>query len=149
MKKLLFYLIFGLYTIQTTFANIPPDSTERLNIHKTSVKIKEATDEVNAILAINDCSNTNIQGEKRYYDTWNFGIADVYYNPDYKDTNYSQRYGITKKTLSLDLKWGYQKIIKRFAIDFSTGLGVKYRDVQHFNRINPNDKMEATPHPNI
>lgn len=87
--------------------------------------------------------------QKRYYDTWNFGIADVYYNPDYKDTNYSQRYGINKKTLSLNLKWGYQKIIKRFVIDFSTGLGVKYRDVCHFDRINPNDEMEGTPHPNV
>lgn len=70
MKKLLFYLIFGLYTIQTTFANILPDSTERLNIHKTNATIKEAVDEVNAILSTNDRSNTNAQGEKRYYDTF-------------------------------------------------------------------------------
>lgn len=87
--------------------------------------------------------------QKKYYDTWNFGIADVNYNPDYKNTNYSDIYGINKKTLSLDLKWGYQKIIKRFVIDFYAGLGLKYRNVKHFDRINPNDEMESTPHPNV
>jgi hypothetical protein len=70
MKKQLFSLIIGLCTIQNTFAFIASDSTERLNIHKTSSTIKEATDEVNAILATNDRSNTNAQGEKRYYDTF-------------------------------------------------------------------------------
>ncbi len=87
--------------------------------------------------------------QKKYYDTWNFGIADVNYNPNYNNTNYSDTYGINKKTLSFDLKWGYQKIIKRFVINFYAGLGLKYRNVNHFGRINPNDEMESTPHPNI
>lgn len=87
--------------------------------------------------------------QKKYYDTWNFGIADIYYNPDYANTNYSDTYGINKKTLSFNFKWGYQTIINRFVFDFYTGLGLKYRDVQHFDRINPSDEMENTPHPNI
>lgn len=87
--------------------------------------------------------------QKKYYDTWNFGVEDINYNPDYANTNYSDNYGINKKTLSFNFKWGYQTIIKRFVIDFYTGLGLKYRDVQHFDRINPNDEMEGTLHPNI
>jgi hypothetical protein len=82
--------------------------------------------------------------QKKYYDTWNFGVADVYYNPDYPNTNYSDDYGINKKTLSFNFKWGYQTIIKRFVIDFYAGLGLKYRDVKHFDRINPNDEMESS-----
>lgn len=109
MKKLLFYLIFGLYTIQTTFANIPPDSTERLNIHKTSVKIKEATDEVNAILAINDRFNTNVQGEKRYYDTFKIFLnADDELTLIYQSDNFRVMFsfiGPDKKTeFSYDLQ---------------------------------------------
>lgn len=84
--------------------------------------------------------------QKKYYDSWNFVVEDIYYNPDYENTNYSDNYGINKKTLSFNLKWGYQTIIKRFVIDFYTGLGLKYRDVQHFDRINPNDEMEDTTH---
>uniref|UniRef100_UPI00404B1DFF hypothetical protein n=1 Tax=Flavobacterium sp. TaxID=239 RepID=UPI00404B1DFF len=87
--------------------------------------------------------------QKKYYDTWNFGEADIYNNPDYEDTNYSDTYGINKKTLSFNFKWGYQKIVSRFVIDFYAGLGLKYRDVQHFDRINPNDEMESTPHLNV
>jgi hypothetical protein len=87
--------------------------------------------------------------QKKYYDTWNFGVADIYSDPNYSNTNYSDTYGINKKTLSFNIKWGYQTIIKRLVFDFYAGLGLKYRNVQHFDRINPNDEMEGTLHPNI
>jgi hypothetical protein len=80
--------------------------------------------------------------QKKYYDTSDFSEPDSYYNFDYEDNTYSDTYGINKKTLSFNFKWGYQKIISRFVIDFYTGLGLKYREVQHFDRINPNDEME-------
>ncbi len=70
MKKHVFYLLFTILAIQQAFAICPPDSTERLNIHKTNDKIKEAIDETKAVLGTNDRSNTNAQGEKRYYDTF-------------------------------------------------------------------------------
>jgi hypothetical protein len=70
MKKTAFYLTIILFCIQKSFAFVPLDSTERLNIHKTSSTVKEAIDEVQAVIGTNDRSNTNAQGEKRYYDTF-------------------------------------------------------------------------------
>ena len=105
MKKHFLFLPLFMLIFQKTLANFPPDSTERLNLHKTSAVIKEATDEVNAILATNDRSNTNAQGEKRYYDTFkiflnaddeltivhqsnNFRVMFSFISPD-KKTNFS------------------------------------------------------------
>lgn len=87
--------------------------------------------------------------QKKYYDTWMFGVANVFDNPNYQNTNYIDRFGINKKTLSFNLKWGFQTIFNRFVIDFYAGLGLVYREVHHFDRINPNDEMEATRHPNL
>ncbi|MES2543953.1 MAG: hypothetical protein V4548_03645 [Bacteroidota bacterium] len=87
--------------------------------------------------------------QKKYYDTSTFDVEEIYSDPNYLNSDYSDTYGINKKTLSFNFKWGYQTIIKRLVIDFYTGLGLKYRSVQHFERINPNDEMVGTPHPNI
>jgi hypothetical protein len=90
MKKSIIYLIIIIFTIQKSFALIPPDSTERLNLHKTSNTIKEAIDEVKAVIETNDRSNTNAQGEKRYYDTFKIFLnADdevtfVHQSPDFR-----------------------------------------------------------------
>jgi hypothetical protein len=70
MKKPIIYLIILLFITEKTFASAPPDSTERLNLHKTSSTVKEAIDEVQAVIGTNDRSNTNAEGEKRYYDTF-------------------------------------------------------------------------------
>jgi hypothetical protein len=70
MKNLIIYLTITLFIIQKSFAFVPPDSTERLNMHKTSSTVKEAVDEVKAVIGVNDRSNTNAEGEKRYYDTF-------------------------------------------------------------------------------
>ena len=70
MKKSIIYLTITFLTVQKSFAFYLPDSTERLNIHKTSSTVKEAVDEVKAVIGINDRSNTNAEGEKRYYDTF-------------------------------------------------------------------------------
>ena len=70
MKKSIIYLTITFFAIQKSFAFSPPDSTERLNMHKTSSIIKEVVDEVKAVIGVNDRSNTNAEGEKRYYDTF-------------------------------------------------------------------------------
>lgn len=78
----------------------------------------------------------------QYNDIWNFGIGDVYSDSTYNYTNYPDAYTIKKQTYSFNFKFGHQLIIKRLSIDFYAGLGLRYKDVRHFDRINPNDEME-------
>ncbi len=101
---------------------------------------------------------------KKYHDRWNFGQLDYdelpyteqyydSYDDIYSDTasfymNYPDTFGIKKQTTSFNIKVGYQHIVKRFVLDFYLGLGIRYRDVRHFDRINPDDQMEGTRHPN-
>ena len=54
---------------------------------------------------------------------------------------YSDSVGIKKQTYSLNVKMGYQVKVRRFVFDFFAGLGLRYKDVRHFDRINPNDRM--------
>ena len=62
----------------------------------------------------------------------------------YKDT-----INVAKKTYSLNLKYGYQVIKKRISIDMYFGIGIRYKDVQHFDKIYPNDKISPPRHPSI
>lgn len=70
MKKNILPLGFLLTLTSNVFAIVPGDSTQSLNLHKTSVTLNTASDKVTATLSLNDRSNTNKDGEKRYYDTF-------------------------------------------------------------------------------
>jgi hypothetical protein len=85
----------------------------------------------------------------QYRDVWNFGIKNIYSDTSYNNTNYPDTFGIKKQTYSFNFKLGYQIIVKRLSFDFYAGLGLRYKDVRHFDRINPNDKMEMPRHPNF
>ena len=85
----------------------------------------------------------------RYHDIWDFGIADTYSDTAYQFTNYTDTFGIKKQTYSLNLKLGLQITINRLVFDFYAGIGLKYKDVRHFDRINPADEMEFPRHPNV
>lgn len=87
--------------------------------------------------------------KNRYRDIWDFGVKNIYSDTTYNFTNYRDEYGINKQTYSLNLKFGYQMIVKRLSLDFYGGLGLKYKDVVHFDRTNPADEMEMPRHPNI
>lgn len=87
--------------------------------------------------------------KNRYKDTWNFGVENVYTDSTYNFTNYADEYGINKQTYSLNFKFGYQQIVKRLSFDIYGGLGLKYKDVVHFDRMNPDDAMEMPRHPNV
>jgi len=87
--------------------------------------------------------------KNQYKDIWNFGIEDIYSDTTYNFTNYPDTFGIKKQTFSFNLKLGYQLIVRRLSFDFYAGLGIRYKDVSHFDRINPNDEMEMPRHPNI
>lgn len=80
---------------------------------------------------------------------WQFGEADIYNNPTAVLTNYTDTFGINKQMYRLHLKLGYQYIYKRFAIDVFAGLGVRYKNTTHFDRINPMDEMERPRHINF
>lgn len=84
----------------------------------------------------------------QYRDYWYFGEKEVFLIPDYEYTNYPDTFGIKKQTASFNLKLGYQHIIKRYSFDFYAGIGIRYKDVRHFDRINPLDEMEMPRHLN-
>ncbi len=85
----------------------------------------------------------------QYKDVWNFGVKNIYSDTTYNFTNYPDTFGIKKQTYSFNLKFGYQLIVKRLSFDIYGGLGLRYKDVKHFDRINPNDDMEMPRHPNV
>lgn len=87
--------------------------------------------------------------KNRYKDIWNFGVKDIFSDTAYNYTNYPDTFGIKKQTYSINLKFGYQLFVKRFSFDFYAGLGLRYKDVSHFDRKNPDDEMEMPRHPNI
>jgi hypothetical protein len=54
---------------------------------------------------------------------------------------YSDSINIIKRTTSLNFKIGYQEISGRFSFDFYCGIGARYKNVLHLNRINTDDQM--------
>jgi hypothetical protein len=87
--------------------------------------------------------------KNQYHDIWHFETDDIYPDTSYNYTNYSDTFGIKKQTFSLNFKLGYQIVRQRFSIDLYAGLGIRYKDVVHFDRIKPEDKMEIPRHPNF
>lgn len=76
-----------------------------------------------------------------------FGIEYPYL--DIYSNNYVDYFRVKKQTIVLNFKYGFQKIYHHFVIDFSFGLGLKYKNVKHFDRSVPEDKMEDSRHPNV
>jgi hypothetical protein len=87
--------------------------------------------------------------KNQYKDIWNFGVKDIYTDTSFISTNYADTFRVRKQRYSFNLKLGYQLIYKRIILDFYAGLGVRYKDVAHFDRINMSDEMEMPRHPNI
>ena len=61
----------------------------------------------------------------------------------------NRQLGIERRNISLNIKYGYQKIIKRFVMDFYFGAGIRYRNVWHTDRQHPEDMMTTPRHPNV
>ena len=85
--------------------------------------------------------------QNRYENTGRFGSGSVY--SDSSHTNYVDTFRVKKQTYSLNFKFGWQLFVKRVSLDFYMGLGIRYKDVRHFDRIKPEDEMESPRHPNI
>lgn len=85
----------------------------------------------------------------RYRGNWTFQDKDadpvmVDYASAYEDT-----FGIRKQLYNFHFKVGYQWIYRRLAFECYAGLGVRYRNVTHFDRKNPADIMVRPRHPNV
>jgi hypothetical protein len=87
--------------------------------------------------------------KSQYRDIEGFSVKNSISDTTYNPINYSDSIRIHKQTLSINLKLGYQYVIKRFSIDFYVGLGVRYKNVIDLDRINPNDEMERAIDLNI
>lgn len=62
---------------------------------------------------------------------------------------YSDSINIVKHITNLNFKIGYQEITGRLTFDFYGGIGIRYKNVSHLNRINYNDLMSMPREPNI
>lgn len=87
--------------------------------------------------------------KNRYRDVWNMRVKDVSSDTSFNYSYYPDTFRIEKQTYSINLKIGYQLFLKRFSFDFYTGVGLRYKDVGHFDRQNPDDGKEVLRHPNI
>lgn len=65
------------------------------------------------------------------------------------DYRYNDTFSVNKKMLIFNLKWGVQYKFNHFVFDLGAGLGLKYKDVLHSDRLNPNDQLERSRHPNL
>ncbi len=92
------------------------------------------------------------------YNNMNFSTVDAFtdinqYNattPNYYN-GYLDSFMVTKHTYSVNACLGIVLPLyrNRLLLDMSGGIGIKYRDVTHSQRINPNDKMALPRHPNV
>ena len=79
--------------------------------------------------------------KNKYRDIATFGPKIIQGDTTHIPIEYADSIGIKKQTYSFNFKFGYQFILKRLSIDFSAGIGLRYKDVVHTDRINPNDVM--------
>lgn len=79
--------------------------------------------------------------KNRYRDISTFGPKYIHGDTTHIFREYADSIGIKKQTYTFNFKYGYQFVLKRLSIDFSTGIGLRYKDVVHTDRINPNDVL--------
>lgn len=79
--------------------------------------------------------------KNHYRDIATFGPKYIHGDTTHIFNEYADSIGIKKQTYTFNFKYGYQFILKRLSIDFSAGIGLRYKDVVHTDRINPNDVL--------
>jgi len=63
--------------------------------------------------------------------------------------NYLDTFVVKKQTFSFNIRYGKQFVTNHFVADFSFGLGIRYRDVRHSERLVPEDFLQAPRYPNV
>ncbi len=93
---------------------------------------------------------TYISAEVSYLNNkyYHNSLFTVQGSPDgFKD--YDDLFEVRKQNLSFNFKVGHQIIKKRLSLDFFAGLGLRYKNVKHFGRANPEDELATTRHFNF
>lgn len=85
----------------------------------------------------------------RYRDVGLFGAKNRFLDTTRSRQTYLDSFGVKKHTLSLNVKFGFQKVRKRFVLDLYAGVGIRYKEVTHSDRLKPDDELEMPRHPNI
>ena len=62
--------------------------------------------------------------------------------------SYEDHFRVHKTTYGLNIKLGFVPDFHNFYIEYYFGLGVKHKDIYHTGRMNPNDKIQISRHPN-
>jgi len=83
-----------------------------------------------------------------YKEIWSFGNPDSIRNFNYFNT-YNDSIRIRKQSFSINFKIGYQYIYNHLSIDLYGGAGPRFKNVKHYDKLNPLDIMEPTRHPNV
>jgi hypothetical protein len=78
-----------------------------------------------------------------------FMKRENYGDTSFVRTDYLDTIKIKKQTFNFNVKYGYQYIKKKFSIDVYFGIGIRYRDVRHFNKLDPNAKDIPMRHFNV
>ena len=81
-------------------------------------------------------------------------FSDVGYFTDstlitYPYDGIKDEYRARKELHIVNLLWGFQIIKNHFIFEFGGGIGIKYRNVEHFDRSNPDYEMVRPRHPNV
>jgi len=116
--------------------------------------IRLSIEEKKYFLKYKKCFKPYYATEIVYYNT-NFTTVSTFgYKNRFVDTlaytyNYEDTFSVHKTTLALNLKLGFEiQIRKHFIFEVYAGIGIKYKNVQHGNRLVPSDEMEMPRHPN-
>lgn len=67
----------------------------------------------------------------------------VPYDSLYFYNTYNDSYRIKKRNWAFQIKFGYQRAIGNFCFDVFAGIGLKHKNVKHYDRVNPNHIFES------
>jgi len=63
-------------------------------------------------------------------------------------TFYSDTISVSRKTSTLSIKYGVQYCLKHFVFEINAGIGIRYRDVTHTNKLHQDAVWERSREPN-
>lgn len=79
---------------------------------------------------------------RRYNELWEFGVQPHWgVDSALLVNNYVDSFRVHRQTTSVNLIWGKQYTFGQLLFEFYLGLGVRYRDVRHSQRIESTQKM--------
>lgn len=64
-----------------------------------------------------------------------FGPEKTWTDTTYHYSRYGDTISINRQTFTLNLKWGLQFSKNHFTVDMYVGVGIRYRDVRHYNQL--------------